>query len=250
MALCDVHWFSNVLQKQVGMYVILPDAGQGPFPVYYLLHGLSDDYTIWLRRTRIEVYAAGLPLIIVMPDGFRGFYTDNAHGPAYATYIAQELPAFVERFFPARPNRRWRFIGGLSMGGYGAMRIALGYPQRFSMAISHSGAVACGHRPADAFDVLPPEFYRQVFGKTPAGSEHDLLHLAARARAAGRMPSLYLDCGTEDFLLADNRWFHAELQKLGVPHDYREYPGEHNWDYWDVHVRDALARIRSIIVRA
>src|SRR3954469_4028402 len=91
MPLCDVHWFSNVLQKHVGMNVILPDGGKPPFATYYLLHGLSDDYTGWLRRTRIESYVRELPLIVVMPDGFRGFYTDNADGPAYAKYITEEL---------------------------------------------------------------------------------------------------------------------------------------------------------------
>jgi len=251
MALCEVHWFSNVIQKQTAMYVILPDAGQGPFPVYYLLHGLSDDYTIWLRRTRVEVYATGLPLIIVMPDGYRGFYTNNYDGPAYARHIGEELPAMVERVFGARPERSARFIGGLSMGGYGALRIALGYPERFCMAISHSGAVACGHKPAEAFkDRLPAEFYRQVFGEQPAGSEHDLLHLGERAKATGVLPAIYMDCGTEDFLLGDNRWFHSELERRNIAHEYREFPGEHNWDYWDERVRDALERIKSVIVRS
>src|SRR5262245_4545111 len=125
MALCDVHRYSELLQKHVGMHVILPDAADGPFPTFYLLHGLSDDYTNWMRRTRVEFYAMNLPLIIVMPDGYRGFYTNTESGVPYARYIAEETVGFVERTFPAARSRETRFIGGLSMGGYGALRLAL-----------------------------------------------------------------------------------------------------------------------------
>src|SRR5262245_25051271 len=101
MALCEVHFFSEILRKQVAMNVIVPDRGSGPFATFYLLHGMSDDYTTWHRRTRIEWYVRELPLIVVMPDGFRGFYTDNEDGPPYARFFAEELLAFVERILPA-----------------------------------------------------------------------------------------------------------------------------------------------------
>jgi S-formylglutathione hydrolase FrmB len=243
MALCDVHWSSSVLAKKVGTYVILPEVGTPPFATYYLLHGLSDDYTVWLRRTRMEWYVRDLPLIEVMPEGFRGFYTDNAEGPAYAEYVAGELVQFVERNFPARPRREARCIGGLSMGGYGALRLALEYPHLFASANSHSGALMHGTRnePRPDGSLSPAEFHR-IFGPAPAGSDHDLLALAQRAsQSALGMPRLLIDCGTDDFLLDDNRTFHRELDRLGVPHEYREFPGAHTWDYWDEHVRGALA---------
>ena len=242
MALLNVHWSSKVLQKKVATYVIVPEIGAPPFPVFYLLHGLSDDYTAWVRRTRIEWYVRELPLIVVMPDGYRGFYTDNDAGPAYATHFAEELPAFIERTFPAERTRRARCVGGLSMGGYGALRLALGYPDRYASANSHSGAVAYG-----GFDCsregspLSPTETRQIFGPTPRGSDHDLLALASRAKSRGApLPELLIDCGTEDHLLADNRALHAGLERLGIPHSYREFPGAHDWDYWDAHVRDAI----------
>ena len=242
MSLCDVHWSSAVLGKKVGMYVILPEAGTPPFATFYLLHGLSDDYTMWLRRTRIEWYVRELPLMVVMPDGFRGFYTNNAEGPAYATYVAEELVAFVERNFPARRARESRCVGGLSMGGYGALRLALGYPELFASANSHSGALMHGSRDTPRPDgPLSPAEFRRIFGDRPGGSGHDLLALAGRAAAASRsLPRLLLDCGTEDFLLDDNRTFHRELEARDVPHEYREFGGAHTWDYWDAHVRDAL----------
>jgi putative tributyrin esterase len=240
MAFTQVQWSSKVLGKQVGMNVILPDCGQPPFPVFYLLHGLSDDYTIWHRRTRIEWYVRDLPLLVVMPDGFRGFYTNNEEGPQYATYMAEELPAFVERHFGAMSARAGRCVGGLSMGGYGALRLALGYPDRYVSATSHSGALGFGHAPAVGTDFRAIEF-RRITGPEPTGSQHDMFALATRAQQGGTVPALRLDCGTEDHLLEHNRQFVEHLRALGLPHEYEEFPGTHTWDYWDTHVQEALA---------
>lgn len=241
MSWCQVAWSSKVLRKQIGMNVILPDVGEPPFPVYYLLHGLSDDHTTWQRRTRIEWYVRQLPLIVVMPDGLRGFYTNHEHGPAYATYLAEELPAFIERNFPARGDRGGRCVGGLSMGGYGALRLALGYPDRYVSANSHSGAVMFGHDALLKDDGLfqPYEFTPMV-GEEPGGSDHDLYALAAKVVQSVQPPALRIDCGTEDFLLKPNRAFVADLKRIGYAHTYAEYPGSHSWDYWDLHVQEAL----------
>jgi putative tributyrin esterase len=242
MALAHVHVFSKTLGKQVAMEVILPDEGKGPFPTLYLLHGLSDDHTIWPRRTRIEVYVTGQPIIVVMPDGYRGFYTDAEEGAPHGKYIGEEVPGIIERLFPAKPARSARAISGLSMGGYGALRAALTYPDRFCSAHSHSGALLAGTQRWD----LPQERlnnleWQRVFGKRPAGGKHDLLALAKAAAAKRKLPALRIDCGTEDFLLPDNRTFHTKLESLRIPHQYEEFPGEHNWDYWDTHIPSALA---------
>ena len=245
MSLLHVHWPSKLLKKTLGMHVILPDTGEPPFDTFYLLHGLSDDHMTWVRRTRIEWYVRELPLIVVMPDGFRGWYTDNEHGPAYGRYIGEELVEFVERSFPARRDRGARHIGGLSMGGYGAIRAALRYPDVFGSANSHSGAMIYGsmdwtgpdrHEDRRAF----AEEMLHVFGPRPEGSSHDLLTLARTTSVAGLVPRLLLDCGSEDFLLDANRQFHAELQRLRISHEYHEFPGGHDWDYWDRHVQEAL----------
>jgi len=238
MAFIDFHFRSGVIGKQTAAYVITPD-GTGPFPVFYLLHGLSDDHTIWHRRTRIEAYVEGLPLIVVMPDGHRGFYTDHHSGPAYGIHIGEELPAIIESTFHARTSGKARCIGGLSMGGYGALRIALGYAGRYVSANSHSGAVLADQK--SRRNVLQPGEMQRVFGKNRPGSPHDLLGLAKSAKKQNKLPKLLLDCGTEDFLLPDNREFHAKLDQLRIPHEYTEHPGTHNWDYWDLHVREAIA---------
>ncbi len=244
MALAHLHWFSQTLKKQVAMNVILPDGGKPPFATFYLLHGLSDDYSIWLRRTRIESYAEKYPLIIVMPDGFRGFYTDNNTGPAYATYIAEELPAFVERNFPAKATRAGRCIGGLSMGGYGALRLALAHPDRYVSAVSHSGALAHGSltHPRSASTSFDPSEFQRVFGRNPRGSRHDLMHLATLAKRSRKpLPALRIDCGSDDFLIDANRGFHRFLSDRKIPHEYEEFPGSHTWDYWDLHIQESLA---------
>jgi putative tributyrin esterase len=251
MAWTTIHWKSDLLGKQTTTQVLLPDAGKPPFPVFYLLHGLSDDSTIWMRRTRLEVYAANLPLIIVMPDGYRGFYTDNEEGPPYGRHFGEELPEMIERTFRAKSARAARAIGGLSMGGYGALRVALEYADRFCSVNSHSGALGWGGEPGvTAYrrtarvrgwsEDFVHEMAR-IFGRSPRGTRHDPRHLARKAKRAGRLPKILIDCGTEDFLIEENRALHADLERMKVPHVYREFPGAHNWDYWDEHVREALA---------
>ena len=245
MALCEVHWHSKILKQKLGMNVILPETGEGPFHTFYLLHGLSDDYTTWVRRTRIEWYVRELPVIVVMPDGFRGWYTDHDKGPAFGRYLGEEVVDFVERNFPAKREREARHIGGLSMGGYGAIRTALRYPELFSSANSHSGALIHGTSdwslPTDRADHRAfAEEMHHVFGARPEGSAHDLLALARAAQVPNLLPRMLLDCGTSDFLLDANRRFHVELEHLKIPHIYREFPGAHDWDYWDKQVQAAL----------
>jgi S-formylglutathione hydrolase FrmB len=238
MAFVQLHWFSQILRKQTTTWILLPDTGTGPFAVYYLLHGLSDDHTSWMRHTRINDYAAALPLIVVMPDGARSYYTNHSSGPQWAIHIAEELPAYIERNFPAQTTRQGRCIGGLSMGGYGAMRLALGYPDRYISANSHSGALM---GPSPKFGTLSVDEHRQIIGSVYDGSEHDLATLAKRASIGPSFPKLRIDCGVEDFRLEDNRQFHQALQVLNIQHEYQEFRGNHNWDYWDVHIREALA---------
>lgn len=240
MAFAQLHWYSTVLQKQTTTWVLLPDVGNPPFSTFYLLHGLSDDQTVWMRRTRIETYVAKRPVIVVMPDGGRGFYTNHYDGgPQWATHIGVELPTFIERTFSARADREGRHIGGLSMGGYGALRVALGYPDRFASANSHSGAVL---GPRRRVDFPPTPEYRAIVGPHHglAGTDNDLALLADRAKTGNLLPRLRLDCGVDDSLLEDNRALHAALTTAAVPHQYAEYPGGHTWEYWDDHVREAL----------
>jgi len=220
------------------MYLILPDVGEPPYPVFYLLHGLSDDYSMWLRRTRIEWYVRDLPLIVAMPDGFRSWYTRHDTGVDFANYVARETVDYVDGFFPTRKSRDGRAIGGLSMGGYGALRLALGYADRFISASSHSGALIPWNRTPP---ILDPRQFANIFGEAPEGSDHDLMTLAKHARSKGQVPHIRMDCGVSDApWIGNNRTVHQKLESLDIPHEYSEYEGGHDWDYWDLRIQEAL----------
>jgi putative tributyrin esterase len=246
---CDV--FSDELGLSTSITVILPQpastqigmvggAGDEPPPVLYLLHGLSDDDTIWLRRTSIERYVAPLGLAVVMPAVQRSFYTDEAYGGRYWTFVSEELPELVGRFFRVSPVREDTFVAGLSMGGYGALKLALRQPQRFAAAASLSGAldVAALSRSARAED---PTIWRRVFGERPvAGGPDDLFALVAAADP-GELPRLHVSCGTEDALIASSRRFVAVCDRAGIDVRSSFGPGEHEWGLWDARIQDVLA---------
>ena len=243
MAFGEFHLFSPALGKQTALSVVLPEVENqtGPFPVYYLLHGLSDDNSAWSRRTSIERYVQMLPLIVVMPDGGRGWYCDapggSANGYAYERAIIEDVVGFVDRSFNTRAERGGRAIGGLSMGGYGAIKLALKYPELFGSANGHSSALGFAH--AESF-MDNPEFAR-IIGPQAGGSGNDLWTLAQRFQDnAAAMPALRIDCGTGDFTLEQNREFHAYLDELKLPHQYEEFAGAHDWAYWDKHVQGAI----------
>lgn len=231
MPLARLQYFSQALQKQTAVTLVLPDvAAEPPYVPWLLLHGLSDDETIWARRTSLERYVEGLPVVVAMPDGGRGFYIDAAEGFAYYTALSEELPAMLDKYLPIR--KEWA-VGGLSMGGYGAVRFALGHPERFKSAHSHSGALGFGHDGVRD----QPEFLR-ILGPTPTGGPNDLYRLA---ESVSPRPALRIDCGVDDFLIESNRAFTAHLTKIGYAHEYEEFPGVHDWAYWDTHVPEQLA---------
>ena len=233
MAQIQLSYFSNALQKAQQAICIVPQT-PGPYHVLFQLHGLSDDHTIWARRTSIERYVEGLPLIVVMPDGGRGFYCDAVEGYKYGTALGKELPDLIEQWFPTKPG--WA-VGGLSMGGYGCVRLAFNHPDRFISAASHSGAMAFAHSYGAGDDDFGREFGR-ILGPDYQGGNNDLF---AMAEKVDPKPKLRIDCGVDDFLIESNRSFHQHLEDIGYDHEYAEFPGAHTWDYWDMHVQEALA---------
>ncbi|WP_018752455.1 alpha/beta hydrolase [Paenibacillus sanguinis] len=254
MALFQTRFFSEALGLSTSMTVILPQSAKsqigmetpeisGPYPTLYLLHGLSDDDSIWLRRTSIERYVAELGLAVVMPQVDRSFYTDMAYGNRYWTFISEELPRLCRSFFPLSRRREDTFVAGLSMGGYGAFKLALRKPEMFAAAASLSGAldIASSAQHAEELSSL----FLSIFGESgPKGTENDLLTLlepfAEKARQGLAMPALYQCCGTEDFLYQDNQTFREACNRLNIPLTYEEGPGAHEWSYWDTRIQDVL----------
>ena len=238
MALLNVDFWGESLQKMCCMTVILPDRipTSAKLPVLYQLHGLSDDHSAWARRSRIEMHVAKYPLVVIMPDGGRGFYCDAHQGYAYESHIIKDVISFAERFFPVGRSRPWRAIGGLSMGGYGSLKLALKYPNKFVSVAAHSSATQFAHKPLNFGP--NPEFER-IMGPDAPGGPNDLYALADKLDPQ-RAPAIRFDCGTDDSLYHGNREFHRHLRKLGIKHHYSEHPGGHTWDYWDTHVQSAL----------
>jgi putative tributyrin esterase len=254
MILTEIHFFSNLLVSRCTINVLLPQRKPGdpqhkyraPFKVLYLLHGHSDDHTAWQRWTSIERYVEGLNLAVIMPAVQNSFYTDMAHGAKYFTFLAEELPAILRDLFPLSTKREHTFVAGLSMGGYGAFKLALSRPDLYAAAASLSGAV-------DIREVVKPhddpeneawlENMRTVFGdlKKVPGGPHDLFALARQLSGSSLKPRLFQYCGTDDFLYADNLRFRDFIRPLGFDYTYEETPGDHNWKYWDAEIQKVLA---------
>jgi S-formylglutathione hydrolase FrmB len=212
MALIHCDFFSEVLELYTSMVVILPqpkpsqgrmpDAGTGRrHPTLYLLHGLSDDHTIWQRRTSIERYVDALDLAVVMPAVHRSFYTDMAHGYRYWTFVSEELPALARSFFPLSHAREDNFVAGLSMGGYGTFKLAFTYPDRYAAAASLSGALDIVKVALSDEEEGRQAEMQLVFGdpQSVAGSDNDLFHLARQVTKSGVRPRLYQCCGRRIF---------------------------------------------------
>lgn len=255
MALLHVDFFSDVLGMCTSMDVILPEktvgqigmegrGGEGKCKTLYLLHGMSDDHTIWQRRTSIERYVSSMNLAVVMPTTHLGWYTDMHIGLNYWTFITKELPEICHRFFPMLSDRREdTFAAGLSMGGYGALKCGLLAPETYSAVASLSGATDLvgmldGSLMKDneglMFDIFGP--FDQI-----KGSDNDLHAVAERLAASGKeRPKIYMWCGTEDFLYEQNICTRDHLKKLGYDLTYEESPGVHSWDYWDVKIQTIL----------
>ncbi len=245
MAFIQLHLFSESLGMQTTVGVVLPQkstageigtankAGDDQLKCLYLLHGLSDDQTIWMRRTSIERYAANYGLCVVMPTGAKSFYTDMTYGMKYYTYIAKELPRIIESMFRVSDRREDRFIGGLSMGGYGALKIALRETGRYGAAVALS-PVSDIHNPRFT-EVLKP-----VFGET-VPEEADLFHLITAHDSDAVKPRVYMTVGKEDFMYDDTARLNDCIAGLHYDYRYEETDGGHSWDVWDQAIQRALS---------
>ncbi|MGD9947315.1 MAG: alpha/beta hydrolase [Desulfobulbus sp.] len=251
MALIHCQFFSQILGLMTTMSVILPDPGPlgnnnskpvSPFPTLYLLHGRSDDHSAWQRRTAVERYVEGLNLAVVMPEVGRSYYTDMRTGQRYWAFISEEVPLMARHFFPLSEKRDENYLAGLSMGGYGAFKLALTHPERYAAAASLSGALDVVRLTGTELEAGQHELV-YVFGdpQSLAGSRNDLFALADSVRASGKtLPQLYQWCGTEDFLYLDNRRFRKHLETLDITVDYDEGPGGHEWSCWDAQIQKVL----------
>ena len=252
-AFLEFNYFSKALKTPTTVNVLLPEiekkeegagAPEGEFSTLYLFHGMSSDHTTWLRRTDVDLYCKHYGIAIVMPEVGNNWYTDTAYGKGFLSFVGEELPDVCARYFRGISTKKEKnLVAGNSMGGYGAVKAALTYPERFGACISLSGSLDVT-RKGRSVDL---ENWRGIFGfdlTSPLdleGTEHDLFSLAEKQTKSGvTLPDFYLWCGTEDGLIGINRSFDAHLNRLKVPHFYEESEGTHSWKWWDLHLDRAL----------
>lgn len=248
MALANLKFFSEALGMQTEVYAVLPqkqlsgeigvcskEPGEG-YKCLYLLHGLSDDFSIWMRRTSIERYAQKYGVCIIMPNGEKSFYTDMKYGSNYSTYISEELPSIMQQFFNVSRKREDNFIAGNSMGGYGAIKTALKKCGSYCAAAGLS-SVADIEKVKERFkSVLIPVFGEDL--KIP--DDENLFGLAEKCAENADKPRIFMGVGTEDFLYADNLGLKSKFEELGYDFKYIESKGDHNWELWDEYIQYVL----------
>lgn len=235
---------SRLVAKSLPYEVLLPTGyslitSNKRYPVIYLLHGWGGHAPGWLTETKLKEYAARHQLIIVLPEGDNGWYTDSATVPTdkYESYILQELIPDVDYRFRTNTSREGRAIAGFSMGGYGALKFGLKHPDAFALSASMSGALDAPVRTDD-------DSIKQTFGEAdnPLRAANDLFQLARLlpAEQIAALPYFYMDCGAEDPWAKINRDLAGLFAERKIAYQYRELPGGHDWKYWDTQVQGIL----------
>lgn len=249
MALVNIKFMSETLGRSTDINVIIPqrstegeigiknNAGNEKFKTLLLLHGLSDDNTIWHRRTSIERYAIEHGIAVVLPSADRSFYTNMVYGDKYYTYISSEVLKIAREFLPLSDKREDNFVAGLSMGGYGALKIALKNPDKFEAAAGLSSVADI-----DLYmKKYGKEFCKCIFGIEDCVPEsEDLFFLSKETDKLSVKPRIYMGVGKQDFMYEENVRLKKHFENLNFDFLYRESEGTHDWSFWDEYIQYVL----------
>lgn len=261
MAILNMSYFSNELMRTVPVTVVLPSDKRGPdgsliskppYKTLYLLHGIFGDNTDWLYGTRAAHWAMDHDLALVMPSGENNFYLDHSGGGAnYSKWIGKELVEMTRAMFPLSHRREDTAIGGLSMGGFGALVNGLAYPDTFGKIAGLSAAMPADQEPAlkdekEAVNLLESRAYMEAcFGgklESLKGTMADHHHLARKTVLnAKELPEIFMASGVDDPLFVLDKNFAHELEHLGYDVIWKEGPGGHDWDFWDRMIEDVIS---------
>ena len=254
MARLLVDYYSDIMRRCCQLEVIIPQVpgkkSGGKHPVLYLLHGTFGDQTIWGRRTSLERYVNDYDIAVITPAGQLSAYANMARGERYLDHIAVEIPAVAKDMFPICGDRENTYIAGLSMGGYGAMKIGLLYPDNYAGI----GALSCGNQPYFAQREGPDgeiiaNRARLAFGKEKLSGaigdpKHDLFVIAGDNLNKGKkLPSVYMACGTEDRNMTNAvtvRDYFLSLEGNPYNFEFHTGPGAHDWEFWDIWIKHYL----------
>lgn len=255
MAVLTVSFGSICLNRFVDFTVLLPIEGPAlsgiqtekprKFKTLYLLHGMGGDDKVWLHATRVRELSEKYNLAIILPSCENSYYLDSGTGAQYASYIAKELVQYTRKMFPLSNRREDTFIAGLSMGGFGAIYLALKYPETFSKTVGLSSAFITNKikhlKPGEADDLGDYDYYSRCFGSL---SEIDANRKSPKSfieKPTKKLrPEIYLACGTEDFLIEENRSFKELLQQYQWDFQYIESAGAHNFDFWNEYIEKSV----------
>ena len=235
----DVHIPLLTPEKQ--MAGVRPEdyySSDNKLPVMFLYHGGSGDKSDWFRFTRVEQLADQYGFVIVCPSAQNSCYMNMAYGPKWSDFVNEELYDRVHAMFPVSDDPDKNFAVGLSMGGYGAFRSALKYPDRFGWGAGLSSGVHIPQETEVGTVGFPDKGLSHMGEGSPLGGPDDLFYAAEQlAKSGKKLPKLFSACGQEDFTYAGNLWFASHVKALGYDITWVSDKGSHEWDYWEEHIR-------------
>ena len=260
MAVFNINYMSKALSRTVQIMVILPTdkmvfpgmpvREEKPFKTLYLLHGVFGSQVDWLYGTRIQRWAEANDLAVVMPAGENGFYVDQPWNcKYYSKFISEDLVEFTRKSFPLSHKREDTFIGGLSMGGFGAIHNGFKYHETFGNIIALSAALIVNEDLPKRTDDSPMEINTRRYATSCFGPDLDAVlqsdinpkYLVKRLKDEGaELPKVFMACGDKDHLLTADEDFKDYLEELGVDVTWEVGPGNHEWDFWDTYIKKAL----------
>ncbi len=269
MGIVHCNIYSEALKRQTGFYAVVPakvclekEPVRNKYAVLYLLHGATDDYTKWVRRVPIERMAGKYPLVVITPDADLSFYNNTAAGERYWDYLSEELPEIVKKMFDVSDQREHTFVMGLSMGGYGALKLGFSKPENYAAIAAFSSVAVLDTGYQDTLEALwnqgelfkygeefQKRFYKNAFGVAPQELEHtqnSICRMIERDLAEGYpIPAVYQSCGTEDFLYAANVELRDFMKEKQMDLRYEEWTGAHEWSFWEKSFGKALAWLQE-----
>ncbi|MBE6890766.1 MAG: alpha/beta fold hydrolase [Ruminococcaceae bacterium] len=239
MAILDMEFRSDVLSLDTQVKIIMPHKGNSPSKVIYLLHGLCGNRNCWLRET--DIFNLAENFTVIMPEVGRSFYTDTMNDQKYFTFIAEEIPAVMKKTLNISDKREDTFAMGYSMGGYGAVKLALRHPEKIRAAVSLSGVLGLGA------GGKPPKSneWAWVFGTEKLRPEDDVMELIDGLKNKEEKPDIFFCCGKEDFLYRGNIFFKEHLEKNGYPFTFEDFPGEHPQGYTNERIKRGIEFIKT-----
>lgn len=256
MAVFQTTFACDSLFRSIDLNVIVPIEAPGmpelkarkpeKFKTLYLLHGFGGNRNDWMNYTPLRDIAERNNIAIVLPDAENSFYVDSVSLPFQYGKLIREIVDFTRRAFPLSDKREDTFIGGLSMGGFGALRLGSFYHDVFSKVFTFSGAFIiddiADKEPGYQDLIANYDYYVRTFGdlRKVKGSEKDPLWCMDQAIAADQAPAVYQACGTEDFLYRENQEMKAALEARPITYEYHEMPGIHDWVFWNKNLEPAI----------